>query len=132
MAGMVGPADQPPLRQRDRASASDFRAWASAIAGPTATPGSVEVYTKGRTFVHVDIEPTQIGRVFGPHFGHRWDADAPRSTSSSQAARERKAAGSCSTTTATGRAACAAAQERLMLRKTALRPGAASSRQRVY
>src|SRR5207247_5753891 len=31
--------------------------------------GSVEVYTKGRTFVHVDIEPTQIGRVFGPDFG---------------------------------------------------------------
>jgi tartronate-semialdehyde synthase len=28
--------------------------------------GSVEVYTKGRKFVHVDIEPTQIGRVFGP------------------------------------------------------------------
>ncbi len=26
--------------------------------------GSVEVYTKGRKFVHVDIEPTQIGRVF--------------------------------------------------------------------
>src|SRR5271156_5784459 len=31
--------------------------------------GSVEVYTKGRTFVHVDIEPTQIGRVFGPDLG---------------------------------------------------------------
>jgi tartronate-semialdehyde synthase len=28
--------------------------------------GSVEVYTKGRKFVHVDIEPTQIGRVFAP------------------------------------------------------------------
>jgi tartronate-semialdehyde synthase len=28
--------------------------------------GSVEVYTKGRKFVHVDIEPTQIGRVFTP------------------------------------------------------------------
>src|SRR6202035_494810 len=26
--------------------------------------GSVEVYTKGRKFIHVDIEPTQIGRVF--------------------------------------------------------------------
>src|SRR5213080_1364157 len=31
--------------------------------------GSVEVYTKGRTFVHVDIEPTQIGRVFSPDLG---------------------------------------------------------------
>src|SRR5271166_5916516 len=31
--------------------------------------GSIDVYTKGRKFVHVDIEPTQIGRVFGPDFG---------------------------------------------------------------
>ncbi|MFT8776881.1 MAG: glyoxylate carboligase [Gluconacetobacter liquefaciens] len=38
--------------------------------------GSVEVYTKGRTFVHVDIEPTQIGRVFGPDFGIVSDARA--------------------------------------------------------
>jgi tartronate-semialdehyde synthase len=28
--------------------------------------GSIDVFTKGRKFVHVDIEPTQIGRVFGP------------------------------------------------------------------
>ena len=33
--------------------------------------GSIEVYTRGRTFVHVDIEPTQIGRVFGPRLRHR-------------------------------------------------------------
>ncbi|GGF51131.1 glyoxylate carboligase [Azorhizobium oxalatiphilum] len=38
--------------------------------------GSVEVYTKGRKFVHVDIEPTQIGRVFGPDFGIVSDAHA--------------------------------------------------------
>jgi tartronate-semialdehyde synthase len=38
--------------------------------------GSVEVYTKGRTFVHVDIEPTQIGRVFAPDFGIISDAAA--------------------------------------------------------
>ena len=38
--------------------------------------GSVEVYTKGRTFVHVDIEPTQIGRVFAPDFGIVSDAKA--------------------------------------------------------
>jgi tartronate-semialdehyde synthase len=38
--------------------------------------GSVEVYTKGRTFVHVDIEPTQIGRVFGPDLGIVSDAGA--------------------------------------------------------
>ena len=38
--------------------------------------GSVDVYTKGRTFVHVDIEPTQIGRVFGPDLGIVSDARA--------------------------------------------------------
>ncbi|MCZ4141229.1 glyoxylate carboligase, partial [Escherichia coli] len=31
--------------------------------------GSVEVYTEGRRFIHVDIEPTQIGRVFMPDLG---------------------------------------------------------------
>src|SRR5579863_4964583 len=38
--------------------------------------GSVETYTKGRKFIHVDIEPTQIGRVFGPDFGIVSDAHA--------------------------------------------------------
>ena len=38
--------------------------------------GSIDVYTKGRTFVHVDIEPTQIGRVFTPDFGIVSDAKA--------------------------------------------------------
>ncbi|MGE0241626.1 MAG: glyoxylate carboligase, partial [Parvibaculaceae bacterium] len=38
--------------------------------------GSVEVYRKGRRFVHVDIEPTQIGRVFGPDYGIVSDARA--------------------------------------------------------
>ena len=38
--------------------------------------GSVDVYTNGRTFVHVDIEPTQIGRVFTPDFGIVSDARA--------------------------------------------------------
>ncbi|WP_305857561.1 glyoxylate carboligase [Balneatrix alpica] len=38
--------------------------------------GSVEVYTEGRTFVHVDIEPTQIGRVFAPDYGIVSDAKA--------------------------------------------------------
>src|SRR4029450_13096563 len=38
--------------------------------------GSVEVYTKGRKFVHVDIEPTQIGRVFAPDYGIVSDAKA--------------------------------------------------------
>ena len=38
--------------------------------------GSIETYTKGRKFVHVDIEPTQIGRVFDPDFGIVSDAKA--------------------------------------------------------
>ncbi|MDN0081427.1 glyoxylate carboligase [Crenobacter sp. SG2305] len=38
--------------------------------------GSVDVYTKGRRFVHVDIEPTQIGRVFCPDYGIVSDAKA--------------------------------------------------------
>lgn len=38
--------------------------------------GSIEVYTKGRKFVHVDIEPTQIGRVFCPDYGIVSDAGA--------------------------------------------------------
>ena len=38
--------------------------------------GSVDVYTNGRKFIHVDIEPTQIGRVFGPDFGIVSDARA--------------------------------------------------------
>jgi len=38
--------------------------------------GSTEVYCKGRTFVHVDIEPTQIGRVFTPDLGIVSDAKA--------------------------------------------------------
>ena len=36
--------------------------------------GSPEVYCKGRKFVHVDIEPTQIGRVFAPDLGIVSDA----------------------------------------------------------
>ncbi|MGN6754472.1 MAG: glyoxylate carboligase [Intrasporangium sp.] len=38
--------------------------------------GSVAKYTEGRTFVHVDIEPTQIGRVFAPDYGIVSDAGA--------------------------------------------------------
>jgi tartronate-semialdehyde synthase len=38
--------------------------------------GGLDVYRAGRTFVHVDIEPTQIGRVFPPDFGIVSDAGA--------------------------------------------------------
>jgi tartronate-semialdehyde synthase len=54
--------------------------------------GSIETYTKGRKFVHVDIEPTQIGRVFSPDYGIVSDAGAALELFV-QAARERKAAG---------------------------------------
>ncbi len=53
--------------------------------------GSVEIYTKGRTFVHVDIEPTQIGRVFTPDFGIVSDAKVALQLFV-EVARERKAA----------------------------------------
>jgi tartronate-semialdehyde synthase len=54
--------------------------------------GSVEVYTQGRTFVHVDIEPTQIGRVFNPDLGIVSDAKIALELFV-QVARERQAAG---------------------------------------
>jgi tartronate-semialdehyde synthase len=38
--------------------------------------GSIDVYTEKRRFVHVDIEPTQIGRVFDPDLGIVSDAKA--------------------------------------------------------
>ena len=38
--------------------------------------GGLDTYTRGRKFVHVDIEPTQIGRVFAPDFGIVSDARA--------------------------------------------------------
>ncbi|CAL9579202.1 glyoxylate carboligase [Streptomyces sp. NPDC052644] len=36
----------------------------------------LDVYTKGRKFVHVDIEPTQIGKIFAPDYGIASDAKA--------------------------------------------------------
>ena len=77
--------------------------------------GSVEVYTKGRRFVHVDIEPTQIGRVFGPDLGIVSDAKAAL-TAFIEVARAMKAAG-----TLRDRSAWAAACEhrkRVMLRRS--------------
>ncbi|CCH77586.1 glyoxylate carboligase [Nostocoides japonicum T1-X7] len=38
--------------------------------------GGLDTYRKGRTFVHIDIEPTQIGRVFAPDYGIVSDAKA--------------------------------------------------------
>ncbi|HVF63874.1 MAG TPA: glyoxylate carboligase [Casimicrobiaceae bacterium] len=38
--------------------------------------GSPDVYAKGRKIVHIDVEPTQIGRVFMPDYGIVSDARA--------------------------------------------------------
>ena len=54
--------------------------------------GSPEVYCKGRRFIHVDIEPTQIGRVFAPDYGIVSDARAALALFVA-VARERAAAG---------------------------------------
>jgi tartronate-semialdehyde synthase len=54
--------------------------------------GGLEVYRRGRTFVHIDIEPTQIGRVFAPDLGITSDAGAALALFV-EVARERRAAG---------------------------------------
>lgn len=77
--------------------------------------GSVETYTQGRKFVHVDIEPTQIGRVFEPDFGIVSDAKAALQLFV-EVARERQAAGQWpSYANWAGRCA---ERKRLMLRQT--------------
>ncbi|MEW1907252.1 glyoxylate carboligase [Kitasatospora sp. NPDC085895] len=77
--------------------------------------GNLDVYTKGRTFVHVDVEPTQIGRIFAPDYGIASDARAALELFV-EVAEERSAAG-----TLKDRSAWAAsAQERkaTLLRRT--------------
>jgi tartronate-semialdehyde synthase len=54
--------------------------------------GGLDTYTRGRRFIHVDIEPTQIGRVFAPDLGIVSDAGAALEAFVA-AARERQAAG---------------------------------------
>ncbi|MCB5908972.1 glyoxylate carboligase [Streptomyces pinistramenti] len=54
--------------------------------------GKLDVYTKGRKFVHVDIEPTQIGKIFAPDYGIASDAKAALELFV-EVARELKAAG---------------------------------------
>ena len=74
MAGMVGLQTS---HQYGNATflASDFvlgigNRWANRHTG------GLDVYRRGRKFVHVDIEPTQIGRVFAPDYGIVSDAGA--------------------------------------------------------
>jgi tartronate-semialdehyde synthase len=77
--------------------------------------GSIDVYTKGRKFVHVDIEPTQIGRVFGPDLGIVSDARAALALFI-EVAHEMKAAGALAERSAWAEAC--AHRKRSMLRKT--------------
>src|SRR6478609_7417613 len=77
--------------------------------------GSIDVYTKGRKFVHVDIEPTQIGRVFAPDYGIVSDAKAALRLFV-EVARELEAAGKLKDRTAW--AADCLERKRTMLRKT--------------
>ncbi|WP_329588169.1 glyoxylate carboligase [Streptomyces sp. NBC_01362] len=54
--------------------------------------GRLDVYTEGRKFVHVDIEPTQLGKIFAPDLGIASDAKAALELFV-EVARELKAAG---------------------------------------
>ena len=82
MAGMVG-LQTSHRYGNENFLASDFvlgigNRWANRHTG------GLDVYTAGRKFVHVDVEPTQIGKIFAPELGIASDA---------KAARELKAAG---------------------------------------
>lgn len=55
--------------------------------------GALDTYRAGRKFIHVDIESTQIGRVFSPDLGIASDAGAAIDAIL-EVVRERKAAGS--------------------------------------
>jgi tartronate-semialdehyde synthase len=90
MAGMAGLQTSQPYGNATLL-ASDFvfgigNRWANRHTG------GLDVYRRGRKFVHVDIEPTQIGRVFPPDYGIVSDAGAALALLV-EVAGERKAAG---------------------------------------
>jgi len=90
--------------------------------------GGLEVYRKGRTFVHIDIEPTQIGRIFPPELGIVSDAKAALEQLVS-VARERRGAGTLPDFSAW--AAECADRKRTMHRRTDF-PNVPIKPQRVY
>ncbi|MCO7194337.1 glyoxylate carboligase [Pseudonocardia sp. McavD-2-B] len=53
--------------------------------------GGLDTYRRGRRFVHIDIEPTQIGRVFAPDYGVVSDAGAALRVLLAEARRRRDA-----------------------------------------
>ncbi|GED10618.1 glyoxylate carboligase [Cellulosimicrobium cellulans] len=77
--------------------------------------GGLDTYRAGRTFVHVDIEPTQIGRVFAPDYGIVSDAKAALELFV-EVARERRDAGRAPDYS--GWAAECAERKRTLQRKT--------------
>ena len=77
--------------------------------------GGLDVYRAGRTFVHIDVEPTQIGRVFPPDYGITSDAGAALELLV-EVARERQAAGELADRTAW--VAECRERRRTMLRRT--------------
>jgi len=77
--------------------------------------GGLELYRRGRKFVHVDIEPTQIGRVFPPDYGIVSDAGAALALFV-EVAKERLAAGALADRTAWVDEC--AERKRTMLRRT--------------
>jgi len=77
--------------------------------------GGLDTYRRGRTFVHVDIEPTQIGRVFAPGYAIVSDAGAALALFV-EVARERRAAGRLPDRSAWAEAC--AERKRTMLRRT--------------
>jgi tartronate-semialdehyde synthase len=77
--------------------------------------GGLELYRRGRKFVHVDIEPTQIGRVFPPDYGIVSDAGAALALFV-EVAKERQAAGGLADRTAWVDEC--AERKRTMLRRT--------------
>jgi tartronate-semialdehyde synthase len=79
--------------------------------------GGLDTYRRGRRFVHVDIEPTQIGRVFAPDYGIVSDAGAALRLFV-EAARERHAAGRLPDRSEWAQAC--ATRKRTMLRRTHL------------
>ena len=77
--------------------------------------GGLDTYRRGRTFVHIDIEPTQIGRVFAPDYGIVSDAGSALELLVA-AARQRREAGQLPDRSAWARQC--ADRKRTMLRRT--------------
>ena len=128
MAGMVRPADVSIATAMRRCS-SPTSCFGIGNRWANRHTGSVDVYTKGRKFVHVDIEPTQIGRVFAPDLGIVSDAGAALK----MLHRRRHASGRRRASCATGRGwakECQRPQEDHAA-QDAFRPGAAEAAARL-